>query len=190
MLSCTYMYRISKRDYSKLAILLKQNNKLFHTNDLALLWQINNKNTLYTTIKRYIKKKALISIHKGFYSTIPLSQIDPVLLGIAYLHQYAYLSTETVLAKNGLISPNVPYITLISSISKTFKIGSYNYKSRKMKTQFLWQSIGIKSNGYKEASIERAVADLLYFNPHYHIDGAKSINWPAVKNIQREVGFK
>ena len=38
----------------KIDVLLKQDQKVFHTQDLALLWGIINKNTLYTTIKRYL----------------------------------------------------------------------------------------------------------------------------------------
>ena len=61
------MYKIDK--------LLKLNRDLYHTGDLGVLWEITNKNTLYTTIKRYVQKGILIPIHKGLYATKPLDKI-------------------------------------------------------------------------------------------------------------------
>lgn len=185
------MYRIKQLSYSKLSILLRQDRKIFHTHDLGILWSITNRNTLYTTIKRYVKKGILIPIHKGFYAAVEIDKLDPVELGIGYLHQYAYLSTESVLAKEGIIAQDIDYITLISSVSRKFKIAHHSYLVRQMKESFLYQSIGIApKNGYQAATKERAVADLLYFNPHYHLDGKQLIDWEKVSFIQKEVGFK
>ena len=78
---------------NKVNILLKQNRLVFHTTDLGLLWKIDNKNTLLTTIKRYVKKGILIRIHKGLYTTKPVDELDPYEVGVAYVHQYAYVST-------------------------------------------------------------------------------------------------
>lgn len=177
------MYRIDT--------LLKQEQKLFHTQDLALLWGIKNTNTLYTAIKRYVKKGVLIRIHKGFYSVVPLEQINPVKLGVSYLHRYAYLSTESVLREKGIIFQEGGYITLISSISKKFKLDKYNYLVRSMKEEFLYQTAGlIEREGMRAATVERAVADILYYNPHYHFDNPQSIDWQKVKRIQKEAGYK
>ncbi|MBU1111035.1 hypothetical protein KKB83_05475, partial [Patescibacteria group bacterium] len=169
---------------------LKQNQKIFHTQDLALLWQINNKNTLYTTIKRYAHKGILLRIHKGFYSTVPIEQLDPVILGISYLHTYAYLSTESVLVQNGIIFQGSNYITLISSQSKKFTLGSHNYLVRQLKDEYLFQSAGlIKEDNIAKATVERAVADILYFNTRYFFDARKLIDWEQVKKLQQIIGY-
>lgn len=173
------MYRID--------ILLKQDKKLFHTNDLALLWQIKIPNTLYTAIKRYVQKGILTRIHKGFYSVIPIDKLDPVEVGIGYLHGFAYLTTESVLVENGVIFQASDYITLVSSVSKKFTIGSYSYLVRKMKDEFLYQTIGLtEKRGIKVATLKRAVADMLYFNPNFHFDNRNIINWQKVLEIQKE----
>ncbi|MFB6306366.1 MAG: hypothetical protein ABEH43_05165 [Flavobacteriales bacterium] len=78
----------------KTDILLKQEERLFHTNDLALLWGITNKNTLYTSIRRYIQRGILYRIHKGLYSTISPEQINKYYLMAKAIHNYCYLSTE------------------------------------------------------------------------------------------------
>lgn len=175
----------------KIDILLKQNRALFHTNDLALLWNIPNRNTLYTTVKRYVKKGVLHRIHKGFYATRPLGNIDPVQLGVSYLHTYAYLSTESVLNKEGIIFQKIGYLTLLSTVSKKFTVGNHSFLVRKLKDDFLYKSAGIdEKNGVKIAHTERAAADLLYFNPRYHFDHPNKINWKRVREIQKEVGYR
>jgi hypothetical protein len=56
----------------------------------------------------------------------------------------------------------------------------------------LYQTSGIvtKANGLRAASIERAVADLLYFNPRAHLDGTRLGDWEKVAVLQRELGYK
>src|SRR3989338_5917264 len=137
IISCTNMYRID--------ILLKQDQKLFHTSDLALLWHITNKNTLYTTIKRYVQKSILIPIHKGFYATTALEKLDPIRIASGYLHRYAYVSCETILAKNDIIFQEIPFITLVSDSSRVFSVAGHNYKVRRMKSAFLYNECGISN---------------------------------------------
>lgn len=185
------MYRKSKRNQTKIGLLLKQERKLFHTNDLAVIWDVANKNTLYTTIKRYVERGILMPIHKGFYAVIELAKINPVELAVSYLHQYAYLSTESVLVEGGIISQDIPHITLVSGVSKRFQLADNAYLVRQMQPRFLYQNRGIiQEKSYKKATIERAVADLLYFNPRYHLDGRRLVDWDKVGFIQKEVGFK
>lgn len=157
------MYRISK--------LLGTGRKLFHTADLAVIWGISDKNTLYTTIKRYLAKNILYPIHKGFYSLVPIKDLDPYALGVAFLHRYAYISTETVLAKEGLIFQKIYPITLVSDASKKFTINSQPYLVRQMRSNRLFSSTGLESrNGILWANRDRAISDMLYFNPKYHFD--------------------
>ena len=44
----------------KIGILAQQPQKLFHTYDLKILWNISNQNTLYKTITRLIKKSVIL----------------------------------------------------------------------------------------------------------------------------------
>lgn len=176
------MYRIDK--------LLKANQKLFHTSDIALLWGITNKNTLYTTIKRYITKGVLIPIHKGFYSTVPIDEIDPIRVGVGYLHNFAYLSCESVLFNNGIIFQQSIPLTLVSFRSVRFVIAGQEYLVRQLVDKFLYNPLGVTEiNGIYQATTERAVADLFYFAPHYYLDNRDKINWQEVKKIQKEVYF-
>jgi hypothetical protein len=72
--------------------------KLFHTNDLAVLWGIANRHNLYMAITRYIDNRVLFPVYKGLYSTVPLSELNPLELGRSIIHRFTYLTTETVLS--------------------------------------------------------------------------------------------
>ena len=178
------------RQEDRFAKIARLGEVVFNVKDLANLWQIKNLNTFHTTLKRYTQKKLLFRIYRGFYSIKPLDQIDPVILGIKALRKFSYVSTESVLFQTGIIQQNVYGITFISSISKKFSIGDNNYYCRKLKDEYLYQTIGIiEKNGIKIATTERAIADLLYFNPKVYFDAEKIIDWKKVKKIQKEIGY-
>ncbi|MCX6791221.1 MAG: type IV toxin-antitoxin system AbiEi family antitoxin domain-containing protein [Candidatus Gribaldobacteria bacterium] len=175
---------------NKLNLLLKSPENLFHTQDLFLLWGGGQKNTLYTTIKRYVQRGVLIRIKKGFYAKWNLSQLNPVALGMGFLHSFSYLSTETILAQNGVISQPILHITLISDKSKKFKIKEASFICRQLSDQFLFNKTGIiEKDGINCATMERAVADMLYFSSNYHFDAPNLINWEKVKEMQKQIGY-
>ncbi len=176
------MYRISE--------LIRLDRHLYHSNDLAILWGISSKNTLYTAVKRYVLKGVLIPVYKGLYSTIPLSQLDPLELGVAVVHKYAYLSTESVLAQAGVIYQAIHKYTFISSVSKKITIGDKSFIYRRLKDEYLNNPAGIDNqNGIFTASVERAAADMLYFDKNYHFDVPENIDWKKMNDIQKEVNY-
>jgi hypothetical protein len=177
------MYKINE--------LLKLDRKLYHSNDLAILWEITNKNTLYTTIKRYVQKGIFIPIFKGLYATIPIAQLDPLELGQAIIHKYTYLTTESVLVRHGIITQAIYQYTFVSTISKKVTVGGMTFLYRKLQDTYLNNPTGVSSNdGTFVATVERAVADMLYFNPSYHFDLSENIDWEKVKKIRKEVGYQ
>lgn len=174
----------------KIDILLKQNQKLFHTRDLALLWRIDNTNTLYTTITRYVRKGILVPVQKGLYATVPLDVLDPYTLGAAAIHTYSYVSCESVLVKAGIMFQAGEAITFVSSLSRRFTLAGHTYLVRKMADRFLYHDAGIEHiNGVLTATTPRAVVDMRYFNPAAHLDNSKAIDWKSARAIQKEVGF-
>ena len=176
------MYRISE--------LNQLDRKIFHTNDLAILWRINNRHTLYMTITRYLDKGILFPIYKGLYSTVPVSTLNPLDLGKAIIHRYTYLTTESVLSQAGIISQAVYDYTFVANLSKRVFVKRWSFRFRKLKDDFLLNPAGITSqNGGFVASVERAAADMLYFNPRYHFDIPDSIDFNKVRSIQEEVGY-
>ncbi len=172
----------------RIAILAQKSETVFHIKDLANLWDIRDQKTLRMTVKRYADSALIFRIYRGFYSTLPLEKLDPEWVGFKALHTYCYLSTETVLFKAGTISQKPNYITFVSGHSKKFAIGGMDFSSRKLQDLFLYNSEGIsQKNGFRTASVERAIADMLYFNPLCPFD--KKIDWKAIKNIQKKIGY-
>ena len=169
-------------------ILLKQDRRLFHVNDLALLWNISNRDTLRQTIARYIKKGVLIQIHRGFYSVLPLDELDPFELGTSLIHDFCYVSTETVLTLNGIIFQQIVGHTLCCSKSMKVKVRDQMFFCRKLADKYLYNPFGIVDRGkYKIATVERAIADMQYFNPRYYFDADSSIDWKKVSETKKEV---
>ena len=174
----------------RFAQIAKLGQIIFHAKDLANLWQIREPNTLYVTLGRYVKKGLIFRIHKGFYALKPVENLDSYQLGVKALSGYGYISAETVLANNGIIFQNQPAITLISSHSKKFSIGHHQYHSRKLADKFLYNGAGIvDQRGIKIATVERAAADILYFNSKAFFDAANLIDWKKVKELQELIGY-
>ena len=176
------MYRIRE--------LLQFDRKLYHTNDLAVLWRINNRQTLYMTITRYIDGGVLYPVYKGLYATVPITALDPLELGVAIIHRYTYLTTESVLAQAGVISQVVYDYTFVADQSKRVAVGQWSFRFRKLKDEYLYHPAGIANqDGIYTASTERAAADLLYFNPKAHLDIPELIDSDKVRLIQKEIGY-
>lgn len=172
----------------RIALLAKNGEKIFHIEDLANLWNIQNKNTLRVTLKRYIDSGLIYRIYKGFYSLIPIGEIDPVLIGAKALHRFCYLSTETMLRQEGYILQSVDYLTFISSKSLGFVVDGYKVKSRQLDEKYLYNPEGVLlKDGVKIATLERAICDMLYFNPNYHFD--RSIDWRKIRLMQKRIGY-
>jgi len=174
----------------KIKQLLALNRKILHTQDLAAAWGMDNVNTLYTTIRRYVEKGILFAIRKGLYATVPIEKLDPFELGAAINHGYAYVSCETVLANAGAIAQEVTAYTFVAQTSQVIELAGYRYQFRKLNDKYLYNSAGVDlRDGVLWATPERALADLLYFSPHYHIDSRKVLNQKLVREIQKEVGY-
>jgi predicted transcriptional regulator of viral defense system len=192
------MYRINKQHSGKItsgkriADIATLGEIVFHAGDAANIWNIRNKNTLHKTLSRYVGKGMVYRIYKGLYSTKPIDDIDPYLLGVKALHGSAYISCESILFDNGVINQPPKEITLVSVLSKRFTIGGHVFRSRKLNDRFLSNTTGITMSGeVYMASLSRAVADMLHFNSKKYLDASNSkiIDWKDVSSIAREVGY-
>lgn len=171
--------------------ILRLGGFVFRVSDLAKIWQLENRASLLITLKRYVDQGLIYRLHRGLYSVKKIEELDSVLLGFKIFNNYCYLSGETVLAKHGAIFQKINYLTFIGGGSKRISVGPYNYYFRKLKKDYLYNDFGVnKNNEVSEASLERAVADILYFNPNYHFDNLEAINWDRVREIQKIVYHK
>lgn len=179
-------------DGERFAYINKLGEHVFHDDDLGNLWHIHNKNTLYKTLSRYVKRGLLFRIYSGLYSVKKVSELDPYFLGIKSVHRPAYVSCESILYDHGILNQAPRAITLVSSISKSFSVGQRQYRVRQMRDQYLFNDAGIEVvHGIRKASLPRAIADMLYFNSKKYFDalGTSLIDWVKVKKIVHDVGY-
>lgn len=180
--TASHMHRITS--------LLQTGDVVFRDIDLAVIWGITNKNTLYTMLKRYSANGVLNRIKPGIYSIIDPSTVSPEIIGAKVLHTHCYVSTETILRDEGIILQNIQHTTFVSSASKKFTVSGHSFISRKLKDIFLYNDAGIyEKNCVLYAMVERAVADILYFNPFYYFDNDRAIDWKKVRRIQKAIGY-
>lgn len=170
--------------------LAKLGISVFHTDDLASLWQISDRHNLHMTLKRYVDRGLLVRIYRGLYAIQSPDKIDPLLLGTKVLHRFAYVSTETILSLAGIIQQEITAYTFVSSVSRNFFLVGNRFVSRKLNDRFLYNEYGIyNEGGIKKAMVPRAIADMLYFNPHTHFDAHMYIDWDAVRKTQKILGY-
>lgn len=172
----------------RLALLAQNDEKIFHIKDLASLWNIKNPNTLRITLKRYVEEQLIYRIYRGFYSLVPLDKIPPLLLGAKALHRYCYVSTETVLSNEGYINQIPYYYTFVSERRYQFSINGHHFSSRQLNKKFLYHNEGVyEEDGLRKATVERAIADMLYFNSKYYFD--KEPDWDKINLLQKKIGY-
>ena len=172
----------------RIALLARKEEKIFHIKDLANLWLIQNKNTLRKTLNRYVERGLLHRIYRGFYSLVPVEELDPVLLGAKAIHEFCYLSTESVLFREGYLSQKREHNHFVRGKAGTFALWGHQFISRQMSDKFLYNSESlILVGGVKVATVERAIADMLYFNPKMHFD--RPVDWKKVRDMQEKVGY-
>jgi predicted transcriptional regulator of viral defense system len=146
------------------------NLSYFDTNTLSLIYPELSKNSLYSNIKRWIKKGQLIQIKKGMYVTkeyvLNVQDKSSYKEFLANKIKYpSYLSTEYVLQKYSILSDAVyayTSVTLKSKNTYTNNFGRYMYRNitRKLFVGYEIKEVG----GYeiKEATQAKALFDYLY----------------------------
>ena len=171
--------------------LIKTEKRLFHIADMAVIWRISNRKNLNMRLYRYVKNGLLFSIQRGLYALVPPEKLSPLEVAVALNHRYCYLTTETVLERYGVINRRVQFLTFFGEMSKKCYWAGNQFMFRKLKTEYLMRNDGVfEENGCFVATLERAVADILYFNPKFYFDSPNLINWTKVEEIKKKVGYK
>jgi predicted transcriptional regulator of viral defense system len=175
---------------ARFANLARLGEVVFRVEDLANLWQITSKNNLHTTLKRYCQQGLIFRVFRGLYAIKPLLNVDPFVLGLRAAGEFAYLSTESTLVRDGIIQQSLARITIVGQKSQRFTLLQNEFRVRQLADQYLFNPAGIvEKDGIRLATTERAVADLLYFNPKAFFDGGGNVDWKKVRKIQAEIGY-
>ena len=164
-----------------LSTILRSNKTVFSTKDIVLLWQESSSAAARVRLHYYIRKGALYSIRRGLFAKNP--NYNKLELATRILTP-AYVSFETVLAREGLIFQYYDPVFVASYVTREITVDSQVYSYRKMKQVILTNTLGIEHvNETSVATKERAFLDTLYVNADYHFDNLRSVNWETVFEI-------
>ena len=170
---------MSKGNY--LTAILRSPKTVFSLKDIALLWRESTSGATMVRLNYYVKKGDLYRIRKGLYAKS--KDYNKLELATRILTP-AYVSFETVLAREGLIFQYYEPIFVASYATRTIMIGEQTYSFRKMKNEVLVDATGIEHiNETSIATKERAFLDMLYLRTKYHFDNIRSLNWNKVFEI-------
>jgi len=182
------MYKIRNTDKQKM--LLQSGQRIFSPSDLALLWDIVNKHTLFITIQRYIDRRILFRIYKGLYSTLPINKLDKYEIGCAIGGPFSYISAETILSQSGIVMQDINKITLFGKRAKELKIEDTIYLCRYLNSKYLLNRAGIDDKqGSSIATTERALVDIRHINPKFYIDNPLSVDMKKIDILNKEIGY-
>jgi hypothetical protein len=163
-----------EKDYY-ISTLLRSKNTVFTFKDLALIWNETDANLAKKRVYRYLKMGKMHPIRRGIYAKD--RNYDRLELANK-IFTPAYISFETVLAKEGVTFQQYNQIFVASYLTREISCDGQIYVFRRMKDAVLLNSAGIEQKeDYSIASKERAFLDTIYLNKSYHFDNLSSINW-------------
>lgn len=156
---------------------------VFSYDDISILLNISNRNTIKSIITRLLKSWIIKSDYKWIYS---LKKYDIYELA-SKLKKNSYISFETVLKKSWIIFQdysNTVFLASNNTISK--KINETNFKYNKIKDSILYNPLWIINKwNYMIASPERAICDRLYLSSNYYFDNIDNIDKQKIIEISQ-----
>jgi predicted transcriptional regulator of viral defense system len=176
-----------------LAVILKSKKTVFTFKDIALLWGETASPATRVRVNYYVNKGDLIKLRRGIYAK---SKNYNKLELATRVYTPAYVSFETVLAREGLIFQIYERFFVASYVTREITIDGQVYALTRIKNSVLTNPLGVEHRDETSiASKERAFLDTLYVNADYHIDNLQTLNWekvfeilPIYENIRMEKG--
>jgi predicted transcriptional regulator of viral defense system len=164
-----------------ISTLLRSRKTVFTSRDISLFWQENSSVASRVRLNYFVATGDLIRIRRGLY--VKDKKYNRLELA-SRVFTPAYVSFETVLAKEGLIFQYYESIFVASYLTREIEIDSQRFIYKKIKNTVLINSEGInQENEIAIATTERAFLDTLYLNSDYHFDNLRSLDWDKVMKI-------
>ena len=121
-------------------------------------------------LSEWQKKGYIRKIIKGWYFFSDLEINENILFEVANrIYTPSYISSEMALSYHGLI-PEITYEVTSVSTRRTYAfgtpIGKFTYRDLKPDLFFGYEIVSYNNKTFKIATIEKAVLDYFYLNPH------------------------
>lgn len=170
---------ITKGNY--LSAILRSNKTVFTTEDIALLWHESLSPKTLVRINYYVKQGELIPLRRGIYAKN--ENYNKLELATRIITP-AYVSFETILAREGVIFQFYMPIFVASYTTRQLLVDKQVYTYRKIKHEILLNPLGVEhTNETSSAVLERALLDTLYVGALSYFDNLRSINWELLFSI-------
>jgi predicted transcriptional regulator of viral defense system len=155
--------------------LYKSKQSVFTSKEIALLSQEKRSASLKSKLAYYVKKGDLLRLRRGVFALG--NDYDKNELAVR-IFTPAYISFETVLAKEGIIFQYYSSVFVASYLSREISINETKFEYKKIKSGALFSKKGLVNRGtYFEATKERAFLDTLYLSRNYYFDKLDKIDW-------------
>ena len=170
---------ITKGNY--LSAILRSNKTVFTTEDIALLWHEPLSPKTLVRINYYVKQGELIPLRRGIYAKD--TNYNKLELATRIITP-AYVSFETILAREGVIFQFYMPIFVASYTTRQLLVDKQVYTYRKIKQEILLNPLGVEhTNDTSSAVLERALLDTLYVGALSYFDNLRSVNWELLFSI-------
>jgi predicted transcriptional regulator of viral defense system len=177
---------------NKLLLLNKTNQKIFSTQDLAVIWQEADKRKLLESIKYYLRTKQLYQVSRGIYSIERYNAKDieeniELSFKIAQrISPNSYISLYTAMKYHGLIFQYYEDIYSMGERNIKREIFNKNFIYKTIKDDIFRNDIGIlEKKGYRIAGKERSFCDSLYLFPNIGVDNIDILDKNMVWKISK-----
>lgn len=159
-----------------LIAIYKAKQTVFTSNEIALLIGEKNRDSLKAKLAYYVKTKRLVRLRRGIFVKNG-NEYDKNELAVR-IYSPAYISFETILAKEGVIFQYYDCFFVASYLSRELSFGKNKVVYRKLKDEVLLNKQGVvNKGGFYAATKERAFLDTLYLFGDYYFDNLREIDW-------------
>ena len=175
---------------NKMKLLLKSGHNVFNIDDLGLVWGQNKRSNTVQSARDYAKKGEIIRLRRGLYCLDKAKIKTEEMASRAFVP--SYLTGESVLAMHGLIFGASNEVHSASIRSKRIDINGTAFIYHMLKKEAFYNPIGIiHHDNYAVASLERAIADLIYYyDGKYYFERLHNVDWDKLVEIGEIFGKK
>lgn len=171
-------------------VLYQKPQTVFSFKEISLIFPDISYNNLKRRLSYYVSVGKLKKLRKGIYSK---ENYNPLELATK-IYTPSYISLETVLEKEGIVFQKYKGIFVISYLTRTIKLNSFEIIFRKLPEEILINKNGVvEENNYFIAIKERAFLDAIYLYKNYHFDNLGVLDWEKImelKNIYKNKAFE
>lgn len=161
-----------------LEIVLRSSHTIFSTKDAALLWGESNASIVSDRLKSYVRAGKLVRVRRGLYAKD--KNYNRLELAVR-IYTPAYISFETVLAKEGVVFQYYGNHFVASYVGREIVADGQAITFVRMKDHVLYNTAGVThTDGVAMATKERAFLDRIYISKEYYFDNLDRLDWSKV----------